>query len=355
MAGRSKKRAHGEGTITQRPDGTWTGQISLGYKADGKRNRPTVYGKTQKEVREKLFELKQQTATGMLSSSKLTVKAYLQRWMPEKARTLEPRSIRDYTYNIEKYILPRIGGTKLAKLTPLAVQNMVGDIDDKAGTRTANYCRAILSGALLQALKVIKREMTIWSTEEAARFLDIIEDHRLYGLFYFVMATGLRHGEVLAVMWDDLKGNVLFVKKSKSKKGVRKVPLSPSVLTVLEQHRSRQEAEAAYLGKAWPGKNLMFMSVVGTKLGQRSVTRTWHNLQDKAQVPRARMHDLRHLHISLLVKEGVDPSTIADRVGHARASFTLDVYTHLFEEQRLAAAIDLDDMLGRHKSPDAPK
>lgn len=340
-----------------------TGQISLGYKADGKRSRPTVYGKTQKEVREKLFELKQQSTSGILASTRLSVKAYLEKWLPEKARTLEPRTIKDYTYNITKYIVPRIGGTKLGKLTPLAVQSMMSDIDDKAGTRTANYCRTILNGALGQAvkwqlissnvveatepLKETKREMTIWTTEEAVRFLDVILSHRLYGLFYLVMSSGLRHGEVLAVTWNDLKGNVLFVKKSKSKNGVRKVALSPDVLIELEQHRRRQAAEAAVLGAAWPGKNLMFTSTVGTKLGQRSVTRTWHNLQNKAKVPQARMHGLRHLHISLLVKQGVDPRTIAERVGHARASFTLDVYTHLFEEQRLAAAVSLKTMLGQ--------
>lgn len=362
------KRAHGEGTITRRPDGTWVGQISLGYKADGKRNRPTVYGKTQKEVREKLFELKQRSANGLLATTKLTLTSYLERWLTEKARVLEPRTIRDYRYNIERHILPRLGGTRLEKLTPLAVQSMVSDIDDKSGTRTASYCRTILNGALVQAvkwqliprnvveatepLKVLKREMTIWTTDEAGRFLDVIQGHRLYALFYLVMSSGLRHGEVLAATWDDLEGHMLFVRKAKTRKGVRKVPLSPDVLDVLEQHRRRQGAEADRLGGAWPTTNLMFTSVVGTKLGQRSVTRTWHALQDRAGVPRARMHDLRHLHISLLVKQGVDPRTIADRVGHARASFTLDVYSHLFEEQRLAAAVSLKELLGVAKPPE---
>ena len=66
------------------------------------------------------------------------------------------------------------------------------------------------------------------------------------------------------------------------------------------------------------------------------------------------MHDLRHLHVSLLVKQGVDPRTIADRVGHAKASFTLDIYTHLFEEQRLAAAVNLADMLVSSSSETGP-
>jgi integrase len=62
-------------------------------------------------------------------------------------------------------------------------------------------------------------------------------------------------------------------------------------------------------------------------------------------MPRVRLHDLRHLHVSLLVKRGVDARTIADRAGHTRASFTLDVYTHLFEEQRTAAAVSLLELL----------
>jgi integrase len=72
----------------------------------------------------------------------------------------------------------------------------------------------------------------------------------------------------------------------------------------------------------------------------------WRRLQARAGVPRVRLHDLRHLHVSLLVQRGVDPRTIADRIGHADATFTIRRYSHVFEHHRRLAAIPLTDLLG---------
>lgn len=88
----AKKRANGEGTINRRPDGSWQGQISLGYSSEGKRSRPTVYGKTQKEVREKLDDLKRQSIHGSVADAKLTVGVFLQQWLEEKSPQLKVRS-----------------------------------------------------------------------------------------------------------------------------------------------------------------------------------------------------------------------------------------------------------------------
>lgn len=66
---------------------------------------------------------------------------------------------------------------------------------------------------------------------------------------------------------------------------------------------------------------------------------------EKAQVRRIRFHDLRHMHVSLLNKAGMDARTIADRIGHTDPAFTIRRYAHVFEEQRRAAAIPLLELL----------
>ena len=71
----------------------------------------------------------------------------------------------------------------------------------------------------------------------------------------------------------------------------------------------------------------------------------WQRLQKDAGVPVMRLHDLRHLHVSLLVSRGFDPRAIADRVGHTDPAFTMRRYAHMFEEQRQAAAVNLTDLL----------
>lgn len=356
------KRAHGEGTISKRSDGTWEGKVSLGYDGQGKRKRRTVYGRTRQEVKGKLDNLKQQISDGTFSEIKLTVKQYLARWLTEKAREVKPQTVEDYRYQLEKYVTPVLGRLELSKLTPLKVQAMCGELADRISPQRANKCRRVLSGALSQAvrwqlisrnpcdavkpLKVGKTEMQLWTPEEAARFLDSARTHRLFALFYLAMSTGMRRGELLGSRWQDIGESCLYVRQAvieqrghivittpKTEKGARRVALSPDVSEVMRQHRERQEAERHLLGAAWPDTGLVFTSEVGTLLYPRNFTRTWHTLQKNARVRKAKLHDLRHLHASMAIRSGVDPKVLADRLGHARASFTLDVYTHLFEEQ----------------------
>lgn len=400
------KRADGEGSIhkfsRKRKDGSlwkgWQGSVSLGYKPSGKRDRRTVYGATQEEVRQKLEALKRQVAEGTFTDSKLTVKGYLERWLTHKEGQVKPRTAEAYRHSVERHIIPRIGRKRLDKLTPLDVQGMVSDIASSAGTRTANMCRTVLFSALKQALrwqvlarnpveavdplKEKPREMVLWTPEEVVRFLDTARSHRLYALFYLALSTGMRRGELLGLRWIDLKGSVISVRQTlvpvanritvstpKTQKGTRRVGVSPDVLEALSAHRARQEAERARLGEVWQDSGLIFPTEIGTPMHPRNLERAWYGLQENSRkawqkaseeagdvltlerleqgklLPRIRLHDLRHLHVSLLVRQGVDARTIADRVGHARASFTLDVYTHLFEEQRTAAAVSLLDML----------
>lgn len=285
-----------------------------------------------------------------------------------------------YTYCVEKYLNPRLGRTKLDKLTPLQVQSALSEIADAHGARTSNLCRSVLFNAAKQAVrwrvlpyspldgvarvKEAQREMVVWSAEETLRFLGTAQPHRLYGLFYLAMATGLRCGELLGLQWGDLKGNVLHVRRTlltrsgpptystpKTERGTRRVVLAADALSLLEAHRTLQDGERKRLGSLWPQTGHIFTSEAGTLLNARNVTRAWHALQERACVSRARLHDARHLHVSLLVKQGLDPRTIADRVGHTDPSFTLRKYSHMFEEQRQAAAISLTDLL----KPSAPQ
>lgn len=399
------KRAHGEGTISKRKDGTWEGKLSTGYDGEGKRKRKTVYGRTRQEVKGKLDELKRQIAGGTYSDAKLTVGAYLEGWLKEKAREVRPQTAEDYRYQLEKYVAPLLGTLELGKVTPLKVQAMCGELSDRISPQRANKCRRVLSGALSQAvrwqliprnpcmavkpLKVERREMRLWTPGEAARFLDSSRPHRLFALFYLAMSTGMRRGELLGLRWEDVGENCLHVRQSlieqrgsimittpKTEKGARRVALSPDATDVVARHRARQEAERRLLGIAWPDTGLVFTSEVGTFLHPRNFTRTWHTLQKNARkswaeeaekaddaltvrrlatgklLPSVRLHDLRHLHASMAIRSGLDAKVLADRLGHARASFTLDVYTHLFEEQRANSAVSLLDFLPQNDPND---
>ncbi len=159
--------------------------------------------------------------------------------------------------------------------------------------------------------------------------------------------------EWLTKGWERAKDGTskLVFSTPETRKGFRMVSLSPDVLEVLLLHRQRQDAERAKLGDAWAHPELFFASEVGTPLNPDNLKRVRDYLMTKADVPPVRLHDLRHLHASLAIRGGMDATVLADRLGHARASFTLDRYTHLFESQRAQSAVSLLDFLP-HSDPD---
>ncbi len=372
----ARRRAKGEGTIFKRKDGRWQGAITIGRDETGKQRRKTVYGRTQTEVRKKLDELKKSVGSTDLTSEDVTLEGFLARWLDSKARQVKPRTIESYRYTVERYIIPKLGRVKLAKLTPLVIQAAVSEIADEVSGHTSNYSRDVLVNALNQAVewrllaanpavavkksRVEKKEPPEWTIEQAEAFIEVAKSHRLYPLFYLAITSGLRIGELLALTWDDLRHDRLYVRRNLSKvngklslsspktfKGRRVLTLAKDTLDVLASHKANQDRERAVLGDSWCHPAHMFTTTIGTFLDYRNVLREWHRLQKQAKVPRTGLHGARRLHVSLLLRHGVDPKTIADRVGHTNVAFTLRQYAHLFEEQRLAAAVPLDDLLGK--------
>ena len=247
------------------------------------------------------------------------------------------------------------------------------------GVSTANKCRVILNQVFRHAIKrhIISVnpveatdalsqdpvEIKTWEFAEASRFLDSVRSHRLFHLFYVEMATGLRRGELLGLRWQDVQGDVLYIRQSlikhmdgtleittpKSARGKRYVAIGPDVIEVLERQRVMQQSEREDLGEAWggadPNHDLVFTTTVGTWIRPDNLLRDTYRLMEAAEVPRTDLHSLRHLHISMLVGKGLDPRTIADRVGHAKPSFTLDRYSHFFESQRQRSIVDLRSLM----------
>ena len=373
---RNTRRGKGEGSLFEQANGTWRGKATVGYTENGKQRFRWVSGKTQAEALAKLEEVKRQLATGTLSDTKLTVKEYLERWLAEKGRQIKPTTLDAYTRLAKTHILPNLGRKRLDKLTPLDVQSLMGELADTTGVRTANACRTLLFSAYKQAirwglvirnpveatdpLRAARKNTALWTGAQAAHFLDTARPHRLFAAFYLVMTTGLRRGELLGLRWADVSEHELHIRQQlsfrkgafvytppKTAQGTRRIAITPDVYAVLEAHRKAQEGQRASLGALWPDTGLVFVSEAGTPIHPRNFERSWGQLKKAAKLPPARLHDLRHLHVSLLVKQGVDPQAIADRVGHTDAAFTLRRYSHMFEEHRTRTAISLTVLLGR--------
>jgi integrase len=131
----------------------------------------------------------------------------------------------------------------------------------------------------------------------------------------------------------------------KSAKGRRTIDLSPSSIVTLAEHKERQEAIRAMVGIPLKQDDMVFGTPEGKPLRPNTITRAWTTLAIKAGVKPIRLHDARHTHAYLMLKQGVHPKIVQDRLGHATIQMTIDIYSHVMPGLQQAAAGSFDRLL----------
>ena len=155
----------------------------------------------------------------------------------------------------------------------------------------------------------------------------------------------MRVGEVLGLRWQDvdfenyrvtIKQQISFIKGGhifqppKTKSGNRTIPIPHQVTKVLKEVKAKQALNQKFFGPEYrKDLDLVCCTDKGTPLYHGNFSMRWNSLIKKAGLPRIRIHDARHTHASLLLQQGVNPKVVAERLGHANVSITLDTYTHL--------------------------
>jgi len=359
---KTKKRGPNEGTIFKRADGHWCAQPSLGY-VNGKRHRPTIYGQSYAEVRDKLARVLAEAQGGVMPASKrITLTAFLNQWLEDSVKpSRAPRTYASYAETVRLHLVPTLGRIMLDKLTPQDVQRMMR-AGERAGlaARTVSYHRTVLRIALGQAVKwgmigrnvaslvappkAVRYEGRTLMPTEARVFLDAVKDDRLAALYTVALAVGLRQGEALGLTWKyvDLEGGMLTVRyqmqriegkltltEPKTAHSRRTVALPTVVIEALRHHRERQAEEREWVGSRWKESDLVFTTRTGGPIDQRNLCGAFHAILDRAGLPAIRFHDLRHSAASLLLAQGASPRVIMETLGHANIGITMNLYTHV--------------------------
>lgn len=356
------RRGDGEGTIYQRADGRWCARLSLGTK-DGTRRRKDFYGKTRREVQQKLKQfLKDQQAGLIVTNDRVTVEEFLQQWLEQVVQIKNKASTyKSYADTIRLYINPAIGSIRLSLLAPVQVQRLLNDLHASGlSARTVAYTRSVLRSALHQALKwgyvvrnaaalseaprQITKQITPLTENQAKHLLQAVEDHRLAALYYLALGMGMRRGEILNLHWSDVdltQGNV-SVREGKTRSSTRTIPLSPALVKTLQAHWERQQQERTELGTDWREHGLVFPSEVGTPLSGRNLVRHFKSVLKKADLPDIRFHDLRHTCATLMISQGTHARVVMEVLGHSQISVTMNTYAHVVSEAQKEAIQGLD-------------
>ena len=375
------------GHIRKRSKNSYTIVLSLGFDpVTGKRKQQWVSIKgTKKDAEKRLSELLHQLDNGMfIKPGKTTLREFLERWLKDYAwPNLAPRTAEGYEHIIRRHLIPALGNMTLMQLKPEHLQKYYseklssGRCDSSGGLsgQTVRHHHTALHKALQAAVEwgllsrnvadavspphVQRLEMYTWGGDDITHFLEAAKDTPYYALFYTAFFTGMRRSELLALRWQDidfilsqvyvsrslhcLSGGRVVFRSPKTAKGRRTVALPPSAILVLKEHYEKQKLERAMLGIPLTDDDLVFSHLDGSPLLPDSVTHAWIKLVRRTGLKSIRLHDARHSHASLMLKQGVHPKIVQERLGHASIQITLDTYSHIAPELQQAAAKRFDE------------
>jgi integrase len=375
------RRGHGEGSIYKRKvDGKVVGYIAMldmGY-VDGRRKRRAIYGKTRKDVSDRLDAEKARLKAGMVATGKSqTVEQYLTTWLNVWAKPkVRPATFTTYEMYVRRHLIPCLGRIQLDKLTADHVQDMLNRKGAELSPRSVSHLRAILRTALNRALKtglvvrnvaalaeppkVTHEEMHFLTAEQARHLIDLAdEDHQ--ALYRVALNMGLRRGELLGLRWSDVKfdrneltvnyalltidGKPVLV-EPKTTKSRRTLTMSPSVAEALRSHKARQNAERLRLGDKWIDMDLVFCGAHGLPLDGSALTKGFQRFLMASKLPKIRFHDLRHTCASLLLSRGTPIHDVAAQLGHSTPSLVLTTYGHAMPKAGSQVAATMESVLG---------
>jgi integrase len=371
------RRGFGEGSIYPRGDGRWVSYLRM---PDGRKK--FFSGRTRDVVKERLAEAQRQAHAGRLVMGRdLTVAQYLERWLAEAVRhSVRPKTYENYDLCVRR-LLPNLGRVRLRALAPEHIQHALGELlDRRLAARTVRQVHMVLRCSLKQAVlwrlipsnpsdavkapRAERKEMRTLSEEEVRRLLAVTSGTRHHSLWVFLVTTGVRLGEALALRWADIdlleghanirralqrqRGAGMVFVEPKSSRGRRTVPFPPETLRALEAHRRDLDRERQRAAKLWHENDLVFPSPVGQPRDMTYLSFTFHRGLQRAGLPRLRIHDLRHTAATHLLTKHVHPKVVQDLLGHSTIAITLDTYSHVMPALAKDASALMSSLVPNH-------
>jgi integrase len=188
----------------------------------------------------------------------------------------------------------------------------------------------------------------LWTLEELKQFLTVAGKHRLGFYFHLSAYTGARRGELCALRWTDLDGSLLTISKSRVKagrqvlelnstkggtNGRRTIRVDADTVELLKVHRKKQIEERLALGECWTDTGYVFVREDGLPIDVSTPTHLFRKLIKETGLRLIRLHDLRHIHATELLRLGEPLHVVAHRLGHRDAMVTATVYAHVSDHQ----------------------
>lgn len=355
--------------------GNWSFRYKYKDKITGKQRELKRQGFQSKSLAEKAYEeMKRNIHLGFDSASNETLAEFLEFWLKEyKEGKIAKNTYRIHERNIKNHIAPYFRNIQLDDLSYKLYQKFINHlIEGNYSKRTIEIVHGTMYGAMQKA-KILRKihdnpctDVSIYSAKEkrekenkaAIKFIpyDNIEEfleaaladnYTYYIFFRFLIETGVRKGEALALQWCnvDLSSNRIRIVQSldyeaasddelfsdtKTYHSVREIPITNRLSMDLSSHKIRQNDNIFRLKKAYKGDlDLVFCRENGSPLPKSTLFNAFRRILEKAGLPSLSIHTLRHTHAVLLLESNVEMKYIQEALGHGSMQITSDIYTHV--------------------------
>ena len=383
----SSRRPKGTGSIRER-GGRYQARYSY-VDGFGKRRQRSAMFDTKTDARGWLNDRLVEVGNGRVTDAGgLTVGEYLTDWLGSLGvQQLEAATVSWYRSAVQRHIIPAVGRVSLSKLSPVRIERFLaakaesGRLDGAGGLGPASVRRLqvtlhkSLDAAVRKGLlatnpvdladkpKIPPRDVTedVWTPEHIAAFLDSTRTDRLAPVWQTACMTGLRRSEMCGLQWRDLDldGGVLSVKRArtqvdgkpivkgpKSASSRRVVDLDRETVSVLKRWKATQLEERLRAGTAWQSGEWVFANELGAPWRPDAFTRAFVHAAKAAELPRTNIKGLRHAHATALLRAGVHPKVVQERLGHSSISVTMDVYSSVLPGMQREAVERLASIIG---------
>ncbi len=368
--------------MRKRSDGRWEGRIVAGHKEDGSPIFCSVFGKTQRELVDKLHRsIETYRDVELTENANLTLGQWLDRWLDEQmCFAVRDSTLDGYRRHCDNYIKPRLGDKRITSVTTADIQKMYNALRENGRLKEHYEKGNSLSDSMIRSIhmmlhqamdaavqeRIIVKNPTdgavipkvnyapkqILTEEQLEKFLEVVKQDPVWSdFFYTELTTGLRRGEICGLRWQDFdertgqlhirrsvtqrKGGGVKVGETKTEKGMRTIQLPPSTIEILKERKKKSYSD-------WIFHN---PTVPELPLSPQTAYNRLKTLLRYAELPSIRFHDLRHTFATHALASGVDAKTLSQILGHTNASFTLDTYTHITTDMQKKASGIVENFL----------
>jgi integrase len=370
------------GHIRERAPGHWAIVLDIRDLETGKRKRKWhSFQGTKREAQVECSRLITELTSGSyIEPAKTTLGQFLDKWLEHVCSQVAPRTHERYAEIARKSIAPLLGNCVLSRLQPARISAAYakalaeGRRDGKGGLspRTVGHMHRILRQALAAAVnwdvlatnpaakvrppKVERAKMRALDADETAAAIEAARSTPIFVPTILGALCGLRRGEIAALRWRavSLENGQLSVVASaeQTRQGVREketksgrdrtVAMPTLVVEELRRYRLKQAEELLKVGVRQSEETHVVTRADGEPIQPDSITQGWDRFVVRAGLPRVRFHDLRHTCASLMLREGIHPKIVQERLGHATIAVTLDLYSHVLPGMQADAASRID-------------